>query len=97
VSGQLYPRNITLGTYWIKVWVGTEDEFGRMRESMIAEWRKQQVEELHDLYHSLNIIRFIMSGSERRRVCSTYGGDDVRVESVICWEYHYGREITLKN
>jgi hypothetical protein len=44
--------------------VGTEEKFGPMRENTIGEWRKLHVEELRYLYHSLNIIRIILSGRD---------------------------------
>jgi hypothetical protein len=66
--------------------VGPEDKYVPKKEDVIGKWRKLHIEDLHCAYHSINIIRF-MSGSEIGRVCSTYGGDDICVESIICWEY----------
>jgi hypothetical protein len=56
--------------------VGPEDKYGHKEEDIIEEWRTLHIEDLHCLYHSINIIGF-MPGSEIGRICSTHGGDDI--------------------
>jgi hypothetical protein len=47
--------------------------YGPKRDEMIGDWRKQQTEELHNLYSSPNIIRMIKS---RRMTCYTNGREE---------------------
>jgi len=54
--------------------------FGRKRDDVTREWRKQHNEELNDLYCSPNIVGMKKIKKNRMdRACSTYGGFVYRV------------------
>jgi hypothetical protein len=68
--------------------------FGSKRDEVTGEWRKLPNEELNDLYFSSKIVRVIKSRRMRWGACSTYGGEERRIQSF--GGKTLGRETTWK-
>ena len=54
--------------------------FGPRRDEVKGDWRKLHNEELNDLYVLPNIVRVIKSRRMRWGACSTYGGEERRIQ-----------------
>ena len=54
--------------------------FGPKRDEVKGDWRKLHNEELNDLYVLPNIVRVIKSRRMRWGACSTYGGEERRIQ-----------------
>ena len=53
---------------------------GINEDEVTGEWRKLHNVELNDLYSSLNIVRVIIEKKEMGGACSSYGGEERRIQ-----------------